>query len=66
MNSNMICIPSHIQDPNYRYKMPKLVIIGQGSGGGPKSNIENIQAVADALQIAPDCNTILLILYRHS
>jgi len=55
MDSGKLNIPSTITDPNYRYKMPKLAVVSQGSGGGVKTKLENIIDVAKALQVPPDC-----------
>jgi len=56
MDSSKINIPSTITDPNYRYHMPKLVVVTQGSGGGVKTKLENVVDVGKALQVPPDCN----------
>jgi len=36
-------------DPNYRYKMPKMIINNLGSGNGKKTIISNISSVADSI-----------------
>lgn len=53
-SSKMLNIPSSIKDPNYRYKMPKLITAIQGSGGNTKTKLENIKEVAHALTVPPD------------
>ena len=50
----MLNIPSHIKDANYRYKMPKMVVVSQGAGGGVKTKLDNIIDVAKALNLPPD------------
>jgi translation initiation factor 5 len=50
----MLNIPSHIKDPNYRYKMPKLACTIQGQGNGTKTKLDNILDVSKALNIPPD------------
>jgi translation initiation factor 5 len=52
--TKMLNIPSTIKDPNYRYKMPKLVLTVQGSGGNTKTKLENIKDLATALTVPPD------------
>merc|ERR1711934_1251530 len=37
-----------------RYKMPKMVVVSQGQGGGVKTKLDNIVDVAKALNIPPD------------
>lgn len=51
----MLNIPSYIEDPNYRYKMPKLVIKIEGKGNGIKTNLTNLIDVAAKLQTDPEC-----------
>lgn len=46
-----ITIPSGIKDPSYRYKMRKMVLKGESRGNGIKTNIFNIEDVADDLRI---------------
>lgn len=41
------------EDPNYRYKMPKLIVHTEGRGNGIKTIIDNIVEVADALHRPP-------------
>ena len=52
--ANMINIPSHVKDPNYRYQMPKIIATTQGSGGNVKTKFENIKEVAHALTVPSD------------
>lgn len=50
----MLNIPSTVKDPNYRYKMPKLMTTIQGSGGNTKTKMDNIKELAQALTVPPD------------
>ena len=50
----MLNIPSHIKDPNYRYKMPKIVVTSQGAGNGIKTKFDNIIDVSKALNMPPE------------
>jgi translation initiation factor 5 len=49
----MCNIPSHIDDPSYRYKMPKLTTRIEGRGNGIKTNMVNMNDVARALKTNP-------------
>jgi translation initiation factor 5 len=53
-SSKMLNIPSSIKDPNYRYKMPKIIASTQGSGGNVKTKLENLKEVAHALTVPSD------------
>lgn len=46
----MLNIPSTINDPNYRYKMPRLNLKIESKGNGIKTNIVNLPDVAKHLQ----------------
>jgi len=50
----MVNIPSTHSDPQYRYKMPRLVIQNQSSGNGKKTCIVNMADVARALKRPPE------------
>lgn len=47
----MITIPSGIQDPSYRYKMPKMQLKNESRLNGVKTNIVNIEDVSDHLRV---------------
>lgn len=55
MDSKEINIPSTIQDVNYRYRMPKMIIKSESRGNGVKTNITNLVDVAKALDVPVDC-----------
>eukprot|EP00915_Cephaloidophora_sp_WS-2016_P004477 GHVH01005996.1.p1 GENE.GHVH01005996.1~~GHVH01005996.1.p1 ORF type:complete len:392 (-),score=81.71 GHVH01005996.1:94-1269(-) len=48
-----INIPSHKDDPNYRYKMPAIRSKVEGSGNGIKTNFMNLRDVASSLKRSP-------------
>lgn len=52
--SALINIPSTVNDPQYRYKMPELVTKIEGSGNGIKTCIVNMSEVAQALKCPPE------------
>ena len=49
----MITIPSGIEDPSYRYKMPKMQLKQESRLNGVKTNVWNIDDVASALRVPP-------------
>ena len=49
----MTNIPSRIEDPNYRYKMPLTQTKVEGKGNGIKTKLVNLEAVAKAVRIPP-------------
>ena len=48
---NELNIPSTVNDPHYRYKMPKIQANVQGSGNGMKTNWTNLPDVSNALKV---------------
>jgi translation initiation factor 5 len=54
----MINIPSYITDPNYRYRMPKMILKIEGKGNGIKTNITNLVDVAQSLRTDSECNLL--------
>tara|TARA_Y200000002_G_scaffold340080_1_gene310420 strand:- start:89 stop:1069 length:981 start_codon:yes stop_codon:yes gene_type:complete len=55
MNSKLINIAGleSVEDPSYRYKMPKLELKWEGKGGGRKTVFSNCEEVARALHRNP-------------
>lgn len=51
MAQNMLNIPSYIEDPSYRYKMPRMILKIEGKGNGIKTNVVNMQDVSKALRV---------------
>jgi len=49
----MITIPSGIDDPSYRYKMPKMQLKKESRLNGVKTNLVNVDDVANALRVPP-------------
>ena len=47
----MLTIPSGIKDPSYRYKMPKMTLTQESRLNGVKTNISNIEDVAEHLRV---------------
>ncbi len=50
----MLNIPSTVQDPKYRYRMPKMQLKIQSKGNGIKTNIVNLTDVAKHLRTDPN------------
>ena len=50
----MLNIPSTIEDPAYRYKMPKMDLKQESRLNGVKTNIFNLEDVAKALRVPAD------------
>lgn len=59
MSKNMVNIPSTIEDPSYRYKMPKMINKIEGKGNGIKVNLVNLIDVAKALRVPTECISII-------
>jgi len=53
MQAKMLNIPSTIEDPSYRYKMPGLLLKVEGRGNGIKTKIVNLNEIATALRVPP-------------
>lgn len=51
MDSGELNIPSTVNDPHYRYKMPKIQAVSQGSGNGIKTKWLNLAEVSNALKV---------------
>ncbi|CAG9312772.1 unnamed protein product [Blepharisma stoltei] len=47
----MLNIPSYIDDPSYRYKMPALQITGESRGNGVKTKLVNLSDVSKYLNV---------------
>lgn len=53
----MVTFVGTVDDPNYRYKMPKLKAKIEGRGNGIKTNIMNMSDIARALKRPPEYPT---------
>ena len=51
MDKGELNIPSTVNDPHYRYKMPRIQTAVQGSGNGIKTNWVNLPDVSNALKV---------------
>ena len=47
----MLTIPPGIEDPNYRYKMPKMQLKQESRGNGVKTNIFNLEDLLRFLKL---------------
>ena len=54
MKGGMLTIPPGIQDPKYRYKMPRMQLMQESRGNGVKTNIFNLEDIASALRVPSD------------
>jgi len=50
----MLNIPRTIEDPSYRYQMPKMDLKQESRLNGVKTNIFNLDRVAEALRVPGD------------
>ncbi|KAK2195936.1 bifunctional W2 domain/Translation initiation factor IF2-IF5 domain/Translation initiation factor IF2-IF5 [Babesia duncani] len=50
---SLVNIPRYCEDPNYRYKMPRIQSRIEGRGNGTKTNISNMGDIARALKRPP-------------
>lgn len=53
MEGKTLNIPSTIEDPSYRYKMPALQLRTEGRLNGVKTKIVNLEDVAKAIRVPP-------------
>ena len=60
MSTQMVNIPSTIEDPSYRYKMPKIQTKIEGKGNGIKVNLVNLVDVAKALRVPTECKILII------
>ncbi|EGR30622.1 hypothetical protein IMG5_127620 [Ichthyophthirius multifiliis] len=51
MEKSTLNIPSYIQEPNYRYQMPRMILKIEGKGNGIKTNVVNMNEVSKALRV---------------
>ena len=51
MDSSELNIPSTVKDPHYRYTMPRIQVVSQGSGNGIKTKWINLAEVSNALKV---------------
>ena len=47
MDSSELNIPSTVKDPHYRYTMPRIQVVSQGSGNGIKTKWINLAEVSN-------------------
>ena len=50
---DLVNIPSYIEDPGHRYKMPRIQVKIEGKGNGIRTNFPNLEKVAEALRVPP-------------
>lgn len=55
MAGNSINVNRGVQDPFYRYKMPRILAKVEGKGNGIKTVIANMNDIAKALSRPPTC-----------
>ena len=61
----MLNIPSYIDDPSYRYKMPRLITKVEGKGNGIKTNLVNLIEAAKALRVPVQCSVYIIYIYIY-
>lgn len=70
MAKNNININRGVQDPFYRYKMPRILAKVEGKGNGIKTVIANMTEIAKALSRPPTCmidtHSVLLVLIEKN
>jgi translation initiation factor 5 len=54
MESKMLTIPPGINDPSYRYKMPKMDLRQESRLNGVKTNLFNLEDLSSHLRTPPD------------
>jgi translation initiation factor 5 len=54
MEGKMLTIPPGINDPNYRYKMPKMDLRQESRLNGVKTNLFNYEDLSMHLRTPPD------------
>ena len=61
-----INVNRNVQDPFYRYKMPRIVAKVEGKGNGIKTVIANMPEIAKALSRPPTCMSIYSYFHFHN